>query len=366
MTDDRYFRGLKASGNNARHKEFLAKLKSGAPLVYGAIGGSITEGAAASDASLRYVERFASFLRDYSDNKNLKVVNAGIGASNSLFGTFRIGKDLLSHKPDIITIEYAVNDSTNPDTEAAYESLVRKCLTELPETPLILIFTMNSTGVNFQDIHSKVGAHYNLPMLSYKDAIYPDVSAGIIKWQEISPDTVHPNDLGHGIISVMLSKFIKDTDKAPADKQEAVPALMNSKAASYAKARIIDASAMEMISQSGWKQGPHKGGYTGWQTESPDASLELSFEGSYVSIGVKQYSGDYGRAEVSLDNGNPVLLEGYFQKFPNSEWAGGHTVLTVLGDGLPAGRHILKLKMLKERHSGSNGHSFDFGYILVS
>ena len=115
MNDEMLRRGLLSNGNIFRIKQLLSKLRSGQEVRYGSIGGSITEGASASSADKRYVEQFAARLRS-NFNANIKVFNAGIGASNSLFGAFRIQKDLLQHQPDLITIEYAVNDTTNPDT----------------------------------------------------------------------------------------------------------------------------------------------------------------------------------------------------------------------------------------------------------
>lgn len=366
MTTELYRRGKVSTGNIARMKKLLDKLKSGQEVVYGAIGGSITEGAAASCAECRYVDKFAAGLQTRF-HARIKIVNAGIGASNSLFGAFRVDKDLLAYRPDLITIEYAVNDSTNPDTAAAYEALVRKCLAQSPDTAVLLIFTMNYQGENKQHLHIPVGAHYQLPMLSYRDAVYPEITAGNFTWQDISPDTVHPNDLGHGMIAKMLTMLVEEIDAAPATAPAfPLPAYLNPTAARYEKTLIADADTMELIAQSGWSKGPHKAGYTGWQTEQPGAWLELRFTGTYVTIGCKQYSGDFGRAAVSLDGQPPVMLEGYFTKLPNNTWAGGHTVLTVLGDRLSPGVHTLKITVQPDRHPDSNGHKFDIGYLLIA
>jgi len=365
VKDAWFERGLTATGNNHRLYKLLAKLRGGQPITYGAIGGSITEGAQASTSENRYVERFATWLRGKTAG-TVKVVNAGIGASNSLFGAFRAGKDLLAMRPDLITIEYAVNDTTNPDIAAAYEALVRQCLTALPDTAVILIFTMNRAGENRQHLHIPVGQHYQLPMLSYRDAVYPEVAAGHFTWEDISPDMVHPNDVGHRMIADLLGRLVDRMAAAPEDPAAALPDYLTARAARYMKTSIVDAPAMNVIRQNGWKQGPHRAGYTGWQSETPGAELEVSFKGTYAAVGYQQFSGDFGRVAVSLDGQPVATLEGYFTKMPNNDWAGGHTVLTILAENLPSGTHTLRFTLLPERHANSGGSKFDIGYLLIA
>ena len=364
MTDEMYQRGL-IKGNNHRIKQFINKLKSGKPVTYGAIGGSITQGSAASEPKFRYVDRLASWLGNEYDNE-VNIVNAGIGASNSLFGVFRCGKDLLSYKPDLITIEYAVNDTNNPDTALSYEALVRKCLEFSPDCAIILIFTMNIDGDNKQHLHIPIGKHYQLPMLSYRDAVYPLVTNGQLKWSDISPDLVHPNDYGQNLIAEMLEMLLSECDKAPDDAAVAIPGYLESAAKKYANPALLDASQMNVTNQSGWTRGPHKAGYTGWQSNTPGASIEIKFNGTYIALGTQQYSGDFGRASVVLDDNAPIIIEGYFTKKKNNDWAGGHTILTIIDDNIEPGDHTLKITLLEEKHPNSNGHKFDIGYILCS
>ncbi len=366
LTNAIFQRGKISLGNPARILEFIEKIRQGRRIVYGAIGGSITEGAGASCKELRYVEQFAAWLRVHYRNPGIEVVNAGIGASNSLFGAFRVDKDLLRYSPDLITVEYAVNDTTNPDTAASYEALLRKCLELSPDTAVILISTMNYLGENKQHLHIPAGSHYQLPMISYRDAVYPEVSAGRIAWSDISPDTVHPDNQGHTLIKDMLVMLMQELETAPAADPVPLPAYLDPAAAKYAHVRIADAGSMEVLTCTGWQTGPHKGGYSGWQTNDPAALLEVRFSGRYIAIGCQQYAGDFGRALATIDDRPPVMLEGYFQKLPNNAWAGGHTVLTVLANDLADGSHILRVRMLSERHPDSSGHSFDIGYLLLA
>ena len=121
-----------------------------------------------------------------------------------MFGAFRAQREMLCEEPDIITVEFAVNDTTSPDVVPGYEALVRQCVASAKKPLVILLFTMRRDGMNLQDRHIPVGRHYGLPMLSYRDALYPEIAAGKLAWETISPDEVHPNDLGHAFLAAML------------------------------------------------------------------------------------------------------------------------------------------------------------------
>src|ERR1035441_6732143 len=84
--------------------------------------------------------------------------------SGSDYGALRAKRDLLSHHPDFVVVEYAVNDSDNDAAAETLEGLVRQILGEPNSPAVMLLFTMNQSGGNAQKAHAKVGWHYDLPM----------------------------------------------------------------------------------------------------------------------------------------------------------------------------------------------------------
>ena len=140
-------RSIVSRGNLERLQFFLSKAQSGQPLRIGCIGGSITGGAMATAEERRYINRLGSFLSRLFPKSDFTVINAGIGATNSRFGCSRVHDDLFIENPDLIIIEYVVNDSwSDPVLNIqALEGLVRQCL-KLDSVPMILLFTMEFTG----------------------------------------------------------------------------------------------------------------------------------------------------------------------------------------------------------------------------
>jgi acyl-CoA thioesterase-1 len=90
----------------------LAKARRGEEICVAAIGGSITAGGLQTkDPKNRYIARVADWFTKTFPKAKVRFVNAGIGGTNSLYGAMRVQRDVLSKKPDLVIVEYAVNDN---------------------------------------------------------------------------------------------------------------------------------------------------------------------------------------------------------------------------------------------------------------
>ena len=169
------------------------------------IGDSITAGSGANSTN-QYVNQFKSWWEE-NISFYVDVTNAGIGATDSYIGVHRAQRDALEAKPDIIVIEF-INDADDEFYESCMDSLVRMCL-EQDNNPAVMILEPSTEGgTSPQAAHLKVAQAYNIPMISYHDAVMPEIEAGNFTWADISPDNVHPNDDGHVIMASLLTKFV--------------------------------------------------------------------------------------------------------------------------------------------------------------
>ncbi|MDP0497671.1 MAG: SGNH/GDSL hydrolase family protein [Verrucomicrobiota bacterium JB024] len=363
ILEDRLFaRGLISAGHGDALARFRKKLERKEAITYAAIGGSITQGAAASDDKrTAYGPRFTAWLNQHTA---CSFINAGVGATTSMFGAFRAQQEMLCQAPDIITVEFAVNDTINPDIEASYEALVRQCV-ESPAKPLvILIFTMRREGTNLQDKHIPIGKHYGLPMLSYRDALYPEITVGKLAWRPLSPDEVHPNDRGHAFIAGMLEYYIEHAKAL--EGIQTLPELLHPGAVKYLGGSVIDASRMDLLKNLGWHQYDHGQGYIGYESDKPGASLRVKIKGGTLLIGYVKYAGDFGRVSVKVNGNKFCELDGFYEKPEIQQWAGGHTVLAALADAPAGTEHLVDIELLDMRHPRSHGQRFRIGYFLAA
>ena len=205
-------RSLLARGNRSRLVRVMKAALAGEKITVGFIGGSITQGAYASDASrFSYAARVRDWWESTFPNARIDYVNAGVGGTQSILGVHRAQTDLLVHKPDFVIVEFAVNDGADEWQTEAYANLVYRILACDSMPAVLMLFTMNRDGSNTQETEIPVGTYYSLPMISVRDALKPEIESGRIRWDDIGADWVHPNDTGHGIIAGLVTAYLADT-----------------------------------------------------------------------------------------------------------------------------------------------------------
>ena len=220
--------GIMSTGNNLRLKRVIERAQAGEHVTVAAIGGSITEGAGAADYQECYAVRFfRGFAARYGVNKNVHLVNAGVGGTGSTFGLMRYQRDIVDRVkdvdedglPDLVVIEFAVNDWQEPTKHRCYESLVKTVLEQPNEPAVILLFAVFKTGFNLQDEIRKIGETYDLMMVSVKDAAFSHVGK---EWQEkeFFYDEYHPTSMGHAIMADCLLAAVDAAAAKETDAQD--------------------------------------------------------------------------------------------------------------------------------------------------
>ena len=65
------------------------------------------------------------------------------------------------------------------------------------------------TGINAQEQHVAVGDWYHVTHVSIKDTLYQEMKVGVYTREELTPDGLHPNDKGHGLVVAEIIKFLE-------------------------------------------------------------------------------------------------------------------------------------------------------------
>ena len=125
--------GLAAQAKRGSFAEFDARAKAGERLNVVFFGASLTWGANASDpveTSYRAVMR-DRFEKEYPA-AHFRFRDSAIGGTGSQLGVFRLDRDVLAHKPDLVFLDFTANDgiySDDAETLASYESILRRLAT---------------------------------------------------------------------------------------------------------------------------------------------------------------------------------------------------------------------------------------------
>ncbi|MBQ4311367.1 MAG: SGNH/GDSL hydrolase family protein, partial [Oscillospiraceae bacterium] len=122
ITDEMYERGLLSVGDTARLCKAFMKGESGQPITIGVIGGSITQGTAASSPANAYPSVYCKWWEEKFPESEITLVNAGIGGTDSYLGVNRVDEQLLAYDPDIVIVEFSVNDTNAATNKYSYDS----------------------------------------------------------------------------------------------------------------------------------------------------------------------------------------------------------------------------------------------------
>ena len=356
-------RALVSLGDTTRLKLALARARRGERVTLGVIGGSITQGAKASVPELRWGERVAAWWRSTFPQAEVRFHNAGIGATGSLIAAHRVGA-LLALAPDVVVVEFAVNDPNDDDAAESLEGLVRQILASPKAPAVMLLYTMNSMGGNAQEQHGRVALRYGLPQVSFRDGLWPEVQASRLDWNQIEADEVHPNDEGHGWCArFVINAIAAVLERLPADSSlPAKPRRLPSPLISdtYQRAQLLNRERLTPLAVQGFREDLGAFGPC-WMADEPGASITFEVDGTALSALFHRIKGDTGIATAQVDEWPPVDLVAWF----DADW-GGYSAYERLARDLPAGRHRLTITLTDRLPGSSAGHRFQLLGVLAA
>ena len=318
-----------------RLKNLVKRAANGESLVIGFLGGSITQGSLSSTPKNCYAYLVYEWWKKSFPNAAFSFVNGGIGGTTSHYGGARAWKDVLCYRPDIVTVDFSVNDDANEFFEETYEGTLRRLLAA-PSAPAVVVLNnvFYDTGKNAQDYHNRIADHYGIPHVSINDTVYPDVESGKIVRADITPDNLHPNDKGHRLVADEICKLL-DSIKAEVEeetiageniegkstKTEAsvlLPAPLTENA--YEHSRLIQIQDNEAILDGFLVDPIEKKGMldifkNGWTAAHTNDKISFEIECSCLAVQYRksvQQPVPKAKAVIDGDEAHAVILDGNF------------------------------------------------------
>ena len=298
-------RSLLSIGDMTRMSDVFQKAQNGEDITVAYIGGSITEGYNAGTTEF-YAKTCTDLLQGYFPDITVTGVNAGISGTPSLLGNLRLERDVLSADPDIVFVEFAVNDGQEAEYKNAYESLVRTLLTQEKDIAVVLLFTVLDSGYTCQEHMSKIGANYDLPMISVHDSVYEEIEAGRMTWQDYSNDQSHPNAYGHKCITDFVDNYYQKVLPVVAENVGEVSKELPDPvfSAKYMNMHYMDSATMDGVELDGFEQyDTHGSFHNGWMYRGTDGgSMKFTVDCSVLEMVFKANNSDkYGTADIYVD-----------------------------------------------------------------
>lgn len=303
----------------------MRKAAKGEKITVACIGGSITQGTISSGSSDSevgfkkcYADIFFEWWKTNFPDTEIECINAGIGGTDSYLGVHRVQKDVLDKKPDLVLVEYSVNDADSVFYKKSYDNLVRKILLSESKPAVMLLYMAQTNGSTSQGSHVFVGFGYKLPMVSYSNVISDMMTNNVFTDKQLSGDTVHPSGLGHAITGEIIWKYLNgvyevmdsleepdDFDISPVTKEV------------YLGADILDSTNITPDSLGTFEQKKVCDQFpNGWVCSEGDG--EITFKAEFRNLGILYYDtvdGKSGQFEIYID--------GESKRTINADFTGG-------------------------------------------
>lgn len=348
-----------------RLEDVFARAEQGEDITIGFLGGSITQGSLDSRPDTCYASLVYRWWQERFPKGNFSCVNAGIGGTTSHFGAARADEDLLYARPDVVFVEFSVNDDDNAHFRECYEGLIRHILRCDWKPAVVLLHNrFYSDGHSAQRIHDEVGRYYGLPRVCMGDAVLPRIQSGELDRDEITPDGLHPNDRGHELLAEIIRSELEKMyrgfrERNCTEEKMPVPFTYNR----YENTRRFRNDNIRPVSCSGFTpdQTPQAAitetFRRGWTAEH--AGDEICFDTECRCIAVqyrRTVSGPAPKALAFVDGDleHGVILDGNFDE----DW-GDCLELQVLLEAQATGQHRVTIRI-------TEAEAVDMPFYLVS
>ena len=312
--DEMVERSLLNIGNAYRLQQKIRAAQNGEDITIAYIGGSITEG-----LDVQPTERYVTlsqheFQENYCNGGKVTCINAGLSGTPSNLGVLRLQRDVLDYEPDIVFVEFAVNDSQDFQEKQCFESLVRTILEQDNEPAVVLIFNRTENAYTCQSIMGLTGMFYSLPMISVTNAITPELEEGRMTWKDFSKDTVHPNAYGHRLTADFIAHLFAEADagtweeySVPETKQYQAPfvnaVMVTPESEDTGALNITDFGSFEQI------RGNRSGFTTQWRARGTE-SLKFTVTANAVFlIYQRNNSANMGAADVYINGEKAMTID---------------------------------------------------------
>lgn len=198
-------------GEGASFAAFDAKAREGASLTVCFFGGSLTWSANATEPNVTgFRGLMAKYLMERYPKAHFTFVDAAIGGTGSSLGMFRLERDVMSKRPDLVFLDFSCNDggeNTKLPNTCCYEYLLREMIGRGVAVQQ-MFFTFRDwslPGKNPSDVHPRRDVYWQLAKAYgtpvgdvYATDLWKRLNSGEVSVKTVWPiDGGHPDDIGY-------------------------------------------------------------------------------------------------------------------------------------------------------------------------
>ena len=307
--DARYLQFYKDSiysmGNTYRLVKKLEAAENGEKLTMAYLGGSITEMG-------KYTTPFSSYVKSTFAKGGFTEVNAGLSGTSSVVGLVRSEPNVISKNPDIVFIEFSVNDHEDIMYKKCFESVIKRFLDLANEPAVIILIQRARDGFSSQAQMVPVGQNFDIPIISMDNALTKAFNSGLLSLNDYFSDDYHPHDKGGKLVSDCLSYFFRQAMRTENRSDSYTVPSKTVYGTEYENCKYVNPKDLSGFIAGSWTAG---GGYNGGQvlpysyTLNGGSPMKFKTSGKGLIIVFKANSSGMGSIDVTV-NGKTTKVNG--------------------------------------------------------
>lgn len=209
------------------------------PVTIVCLGDSVTGVYYHTGGRRAYPEMLEVAIKQAIPNSNVKVMNAGISGHTTENGLTRLERDVLMHKPDLVTISFGLNDMTRLSEEQFgknLETLIARCRAAKAQVVLCTPNSVITTGGRpieklrrYCEVMHATARSLDVPVCDQFAAGESLRTKDAWAFRRILSDEIHPNMDGHKRMAQELCRTITCKEVSLANVGPLQPALVKTK-----------------------------------------------------------------------------------------------------------------------------------------
>lgn len=345
------------TGPRTKLRRVMAEMLAGKPVEVTILGGSVSAGAVASrkmdPIDPNDVWNLVRISLQKGVGPKITFTNNARAATKSYITSLCIDK-FLSPTSDLVFVEFIANDGSEMDSQMmgplektrSFERFLRK-IQRQPSNPAVVMMQMLVSEMAYppggkdgkpkrlffstpEDNYGNLAQYYDIPTVSFRNAMWQlgDNGRDGASWEDfLADDRLHPNDLGHKLISDMVIYLLQQTavdllvnpltaDEAAASNAPLPPPMFEGNEAASKQVCAQGHNFTELVvSSDGWQLVPFSDGTRyptfGYETVTPGAPLVIEVDtrgatpdtAAGVVITYTKAQTGFGTAKISCSNG---------------------------------------------------------------
>ncbi len=202
-------------GDTSRFQKLFKKARQQEPVSLVFLGASVTLGFKIPEED-QFPVRIKQYFTDTFQNNRISLFNLSSPGLPSIHGLYQCYHEVSAYNPDLIVLDYSINDQKNPEFRTAYESLLVKALS-LPASPAVMSFFVKGRGEDGYTCapHMSItNEHYGVAYANIGAQLEEDIRTGLLSWTDYSYDDKHPGPEGHHYIAEKIIYLLQAMETA--------------------------------------------------------------------------------------------------------------------------------------------------------